>query len=123
MFTANPRQVPAARLLSRLDYEEAQEIATTGAKVLHPRCINPVREARVPLAIKDTNYPELAGTQIGAAAPDTAPSVKAISSRGGITLISMESIGMWQQVGFLADVFEHFKRHGLSIDLISSAET
>src|SRR5471032_1130908 len=30
---------------------------------------------------------------------------------------------MWQQVGFLADVFEHFKRHGLSIDLISSAET
>ena len=37
MFSANPRQVPDARLLRRLDYEEAQEIATTGAKVLHPR--------------------------------------------------------------------------------------
>jgi diaminopimelate decarboxylase/aspartate kinase len=35
----------------------------------------------------------------------------------------MESIGMWQQVGFLADVFAIFKRHGLSIDLIGSAET
>jgi bifunctional diaminopimelate decarboxylase / aspartate kinase len=34
----------------------------------------------------------------------------------------MESIGMWQQVGFLADVFERFKRHGLSIDLIGSSE-
>ncbi|MHB8446987.1 MAG: aspartate kinase, partial [Rudaea sp.] len=123
MFSANPRQVPNARLLARLDYEEAQEIATTGAKVLHPRCINPVREARVPLAIKDTNFPELAGTEIGAAVPDAAPSVKAISSRGGITLISMESIGMWQQVGFLADVFEHFKRHGLSIDLVGTSET
>ena len=123
MFSANPRQVPNARLLARLDYEEAQEIATTGAKVLHPRCINPVREARVPLAIKDTNFPGLAGTEIGAAAPDTAPSVKAISSRGGITLISMESIGMWQQVGFLADVFEHFKRHGLSVDLVGTSET
>jgi len=123
MFTANPRQVPAARLLSRLDYEEAQEIATTGAKVLHPRCINPVREARVPLAIKDTNFPDLAGTEIGASAVDAAPSVKAISSRSNITLISMESIGMWQQVGFLADVFEHFKRHGLSIDLVGTAET
>ena len=66
MFSANPRQVPGARLLSRLDYEEAQEIATTGAKVLHPRCINPVREARVPLAIRDTNHPQLAGTEIGA---------------------------------------------------------
>jgi diaminopimelate decarboxylase/aspartate kinase len=123
MFSANPRQVPNARLLARLDYEEAQEIATTGAKVLHPRCINPVREARVPLAIKDTNFPDLPGTEIGLAAADAAPSVKAISSRGGITLIAMESIGMWQQVGFLADVFEHFKRHGLSVDLVGTSET
>jgi diaminopimelate decarboxylase/aspartate kinase len=123
MFSANPRSVPNARLLSRLDYEEAQEIATTGAKVLHPRCINPVREAGVPLAIKDTNYPDLDGTEISAGAPDALPSVKAISSRSGITLISMESIGMWQQVGFLADVFAIFKRHGLSIDLVGTAET
>ena len=123
MFSADPRRVPNARLLARLDYEEAQEIATTGAKVLHPRCLNPVREARVPLAIKDTNFPGLAGTEIGVVAPDMAPSVKAISSRGGITLIAMESIGMWQQVGFLADVFEHFKRHGLSVDLVGTAET
>jgi diaminopimelate decarboxylase/aspartate kinase len=123
MFSANPRQVPNARLLARLDYEEAQEIATTGAKVLHPRCINPVREARVPMAIRDTNHPDMAGTEIGASAADAAPSIKAISSRSGITLISMESIGMWQQVGFLADVFEFFKRHGLSIDLVGTSET
>jgi diaminopimelate decarboxylase/aspartate kinase len=121
MFSANPRQVPQARLLSRLDYEEAQEIATTGAKVLHPRCISPCRDARVPLWIRDTERPDLAGTVIDSAA-DAAPGVKAISSRRGIVLVSMESIGMWQQVGFLADVFERFKRHGLSIDLIGSSE-
>jgi diaminopimelate decarboxylase/aspartate kinase len=123
MFSANPRQVPNARLLAQLDYEEAQEIATTGAKVLHPRCINPVREARVPLAIRDTNHPELGGTVIAATPVDAAPSIKAISSRNGLTLIAMESIGMWQQVGFLADIFEHFKRHGLSVDLVSTSET
>lgn len=123
MFSANPRIVPTARLLSRLDYEEAQEIATTGAKVLHPRCLNPVREAQVPLVVRDTNRPDLAGTEIGAATTAAAPSVKAVSERRGITLISMESIGMWQQVGFLADVFQRFKHHGLSIDLIGSAET
>lgn len=123
MFSANPRKVPDARLLSRLDYAEAQEIATTGAKVLHPRCIHPAREERVPVLIKDTNHPHLPGTRIAASSVQTAPSVKAISSRTGITLVSMESIGMWQQVGFLSDVFDVFKRHGLSVDLIGSAET
>ena len=123
MFSANPRQVPGARLLQRLDYEEAQEIASTGAKVLHPRCLSPLREPRVPLLIKDTNHPELEGTVIGPEVRAHAPSVKAISARKGITLVSMESVGMWQQVGFLADVFAHFKTHGLSVDLIGSAET
>ncbi|MBB5209759.1 bifunctional aspartate kinase/diaminopimelate decarboxylase [Chiayiivirga flava] len=122
MFSANPRAVPQARLLSKLDYEEAQEIATTGAKVLHPRCISPCRDAGVPLWIRDTSNPDVAGTVIDAAAADAAPGVKAISSRRGIVLVSMDGIGMWQQVGFLADVFERFKRHGLSVDLIGSSE-
>lgn len=122
MFSANPRDVPDARLLTRLHYAEAQEIATTGAKVLHPRSIAPCRDAGVPMAILDTERPDLPGTRIDASAA-TVPGVKAISRRNGIVLVSMESIGMWQQVGFLADVFERFKRHGLSIDLIGSSET
>ncbi|HWG67249.1 MAG TPA: bifunctional aspartate kinase/diaminopimelate decarboxylase [Rhodanobacteraceae bacterium] len=123
MFTADPRQVPGARLLQRLDYDEAQEIATTGAKLLHARCISPCRRARVPLLIKDTRHPDFDGTLIGPLPPEAAPSIKAISSRRGITLVSMETSGMWQQVGFLADVFAAFKQHGLSVDLIGSAET
>ncbi|MFC0678861.1 bifunctional aspartate kinase/diaminopimelate decarboxylase [Lysobacter korlensis] len=122
MFSANPREVPDARLLARLDYAEAQEIATTGAKVLHPRSIAPCRDGNVPMAILDTERPDLPGTRIDASAV-TVPGVKAISRRNGIVLVSMESIGMWQQVGFLADVFERFKRHGLSVDLIGSSET
>ena len=122
MFSANPKDVPDARLLTRLDYYEAQEIATTGAKVLHPRSIKPCRDAGVPMAILDTERPEMPGTSIdGSAAP--VPGVKAISRRNGIVLVSMEGIGMWQQVGFLADVFGLFKKHGLSVDLIGSAET
>ena len=122
MFSANPREVPDARLLARLDYAEAQEIATTGAKVLHPRSIGPCREAGVPMRILDTERPDAAGTRIDAQA-ETVPGVKAISRRNGIVLVSMESIGMWQQVGFLADIFERFRRHGLSVDLIGSSET
>jgi diaminopimelate decarboxylase/aspartate kinase len=122
MFSANPREVPDARLLARLDYAEAQEIATTGAKVLHPRSIAPCRDAGVPMRILDTTRPELPGTRIEGSVA-AVPGVKAISRRNGIVLVSMESVGMWQQVGFLADVFERFKRHGLSVDLIGSSET
>ncbi|MDR1076398.1 MAG: bifunctional aspartate kinase/diaminopimelate decarboxylase [Xanthomonadaceae bacterium] len=122
MFSANPREVPEARLLTRLDYYEAQEIATTGAKVLHPRSIKPCRDAGVPMAILDTERPQMPGTSIdGQARP--VPGVKAVSRRNGIVLVSMEGIGMWQQVGFLADVFSRFAKHGLSVDLIGSAET
>ena len=122
MFSANPREVPEARLLARLDYAEAQEIATTGAKVLHPRSIGPCRDASVPMRILDTERPEAPGTRIDAQAA-TVPGVKAISRRNGIVLVSMESIGKWQQVGFLADIYERFRRHGLSVDLIGSSET
>ncbi len=123
IFSANPHQVPDARLLTQLDYEEAQEIVATGAKVLHPHCLSPLRRSRVPLRIHDTANPQLPGTLIGPTKTSTAPSVKGISARQGITLVSMESVGMWQEVGFLADVFAYFKRHGLSVDLVSSAET
>ena len=122
MFSANPREVPDARLLTRLDYAEAQEISTTGAKVLHPRSLGPCRVSGVPMAILETERPDLPGTRIDGDAA-TVPGVKAISRRNGIVLVSMETVGMWQSVGFLADIFERFRRHGLSVDLIGSAET
>lgn len=123
LFTANPSLLPSARLLRALNYEEAQEIATTGAKVLHPRCIPPLRRHRIPLHVLSTDRPDIPGTVISASGPVTGPQVKAISSRSGITLISMETVGMWQEVGFLAKAFEIFAQHGVSIDAVSTSET
>ncbi|MFY9824694.1 MAG: bifunctional aspartate kinase/diaminopimelate decarboxylase [Thermoanaerobaculia bacterium] len=123
LFTANPSLLPSARLLRALNYEEAQEIATTGAKVLHPRSIPPLRRHRIPLHVLSTDRLDIPGTVISASGPVTGPQVKAISSRSGITLISMETVGMWQEVGFLAQAFEVFARHGISIDSVSTSET
>lgn len=122
MFTANPRDIPAARLLRALDYDEAQEIASTGAKVLHPRAIAPARATQIPLEIRCTQHPELEGTLIASRPGYASAQVKAISTKGGVSLISMDTNAMWQQVGFLADIFAVFKRHGLSIDLVSTSE-
>jgi diaminopimelate decarboxylase/aspartate kinase len=123
MFSANPHAIPTARLLKALHYDEAQEIASQGAKVLHPRCILPVRQYGIPLYIYATQTPELEGTVISGAPGEGAAQVKAIAIKKGITLISMESPGMWHEVGFLADAFKVFKDHGISVDLVSTSET
>lgn len=123
LFSTNPHRVPSARLLRQVDYTEAQEIASTGAKVLHPRCLEPVRRGGIPVQIRCTPQPSLPGTVITAASADSSTRVKAISVREHITLISMETPGMWHQVGFLADAFACFKQHGLSVDLVSTSET
>jgi len=123
LFSANPRLVPTARLLRALHYDEAQEIASNGAKILHPRCVLPVRQYKIPLHVYATQAPGLEGTIISANVADSAAQVKAIAIKKGITLISMESPGMWHQVGFLADAFQVFKELGLSVDLVSTSET
>jgi diaminopimelate decarboxylase/aspartate kinase len=123
LFTANPSLLPSARLLRALDYDEAQEIASMGARVLHPRSIPPLRRHGIPLQVLCTDRPDAPGTLVSAVGAAGGPQVKAISSRNGLTLISMETIGMWQEVGFLAQAFAAFAQHGLSIDSVSTSET
>lgn len=122
IYTANPHQLPHARLLKQLHYSEAQEIASMGAKVIHPNCIPPVRRANIPMTIRYTCMPEHSGTLISHEIDENAPLIKSIQVKHSITLISIDTLNMWQQVGFLADVFTAFKQHGFSIDLLSSSE-
>ncbi len=117
------KSVSNARLLKSLDYDEAQEIASSGAKVLHPRCILPVKQYAIPLTVHATQLPELEGTVVTATGGDGGARVKAVCIKKGITLLSLETLGMWHQVGFLADAFAVFKDHGLSVDLVSTSET
>jgi diaminopimelate decarboxylase/aspartate kinase len=122
LFSADPRLVPQARLLRRLDYDEAQELASMGAAVLHPGCLQPLRRAGIPLHTRCTARPDAPGTIIAAVGSQAEGHVKAVCLRKGLTLIVLDTIGMWQQVGFLADVFACFKRRGLSVDLVSTSE-
>lgn len=123
MFSANPHVVPSARLLNHLSYEEAQEIATNGAGVLHPRSIMPARKHNIPIHVRCTQKPELSGTIISMEASDDEALVKAIAVRDDVILVSMDSLGMWQEVGFLARAFDIFKEYGLSIDLVSTSQS
>jgi diaminopimelate decarboxylase/aspartate kinase len=123
MFTADPHVVPSARLLLALHYDEAQELASAGSSVLHPRCLSPLRECNIPLFIRCTNSPEVAGTVVSSVTDEVEPQVKGICLRNGLTLVVMDGVGMWHEVGFLARAFTIFGDHGVSVDLISTSET
>ncbi len=123
LFSADPRRISSARLLKMVSYREAQELAAMGAKALHPRSLIPLHRAGIPLWLRQTDRLDIEGTRITPEARDHGAQVKAIVQRKGITLISLEGIGMWQQVGFLADVFGEFKALGLSVDQVSTSES
>jgi diaminopimelate decarboxylase/aspartate kinase len=123
MFTADPRVVPSARLLMALHYDEAQELASAGSSVLHPRCLSPLRRYSIPLFVRSAVLPGIAGTVVSSVTDEIEPQVKGICSRDGLTLISMDTVGMWHEVGFLARAFAVFADHGISVDLVSTSET
>lgn len=122
IYTANPNQIPNARLLKQLNYDEAQEIATMGAKVLHPNSIPPLRQSNIPLGVRYTRMPEHSGTLISKDRDELSPPIKSVQVKHQVLLVSIDTSTMWQEVGFLADTFTVFKEHGFSVDLLSSSE-
>jgi diaminopimelate decarboxylase/aspartate kinase len=122
MFTANPHRVPDARLLLNLGYAEAGELASKGAKVLHPRSIVAAQAGEIPVHVRCTPDPSLVGTVISTSAVEET-GVKAVSERKGIVLVSMDVDGDWQGVGVIADITACFKAHDVSIDLLASSQT
>ncbi|MCB9676015.1 MAG: bifunctional aspartate kinase/diaminopimelate decarboxylase [Alphaproteobacteria bacterium] len=121
MFTANPREIPTARLVKSLAYREAQELAAMGAKVLHPRCLAPVARSRIPLEIRNTEAPDAEGTRIEADAGDDAV-VTAVVRRTGVTMLTLSTLDMWGAPGFLARAFAPFAELGMSIDLVATSQ-
>lgn len=95
ILTGDPRIVPTARVLPQVTYNEAAELAYAGAKVLHPRTLQPVASRQIPVWIKNSFRPELEGTRIGTEISD-ARGVRAITSLPHVTLISIEAASLTQ---------------------------
>lgn len=119
LFTADPRVVRDARLLRQVSYAEAEALGALGAKVLHPRSIEPVREHRIPIRLGWTARPDVLGTRINGMRVPGGP--KAISARRNLVMLSMRRPSTWQPIGFMAEVAACFGDHGLSMDLITTS--
>jgi aspartate kinase len=125
LMTADPRIVPAARTLSAASYEEAAELATFGAKVLHPATAMPLVRAGIPIVVLNSTRPELPGTTIEPSAElermGDSP-IRSISWKRGITVINVRAPRMLGAYGFLRAMFEVFERHEVVVDVLASSE-
>ena len=120
MLTADPRVVTGARLIEQIRFDEASELASFGAKVLHPSTIVPAVERGIPVWIFNSRNPGGRGTRITHEAPRRA--VSAIASRGGIVLLQVRTARMLHAAGFLRRFFDVFERHGVSVDVVATSE-
>jgi aspartate kinase len=120
MLTADPRVVPEAKLIERIGFDEASELASFGAKVLHPNTIAPAVRLGIPVLILNSKRPQGTGTVITFEAPRRG--VSAIAGKNDVTLIRVGSPRMLLTDGFMRALFEVFARHKTSIDVVATSE-
>jgi aspartate kinase len=125
LMTADPRIVSTARSLKAASYEEAAELATFGAKILHPATALPLVRAGIPIVILNSKHPEGTGTTVGPEAVlervGDSP-IRSISWKQGITVINIRAPRMLGAYGFLRTLFEVFERYETVVDVLASGE-
>lgn len=122
VLTADPRVAPRARSIPRLSYAEAAELAYFGAKVLHPKTIQPAVETQIPVRICNSRDPTQPGTVIGLETETAPQTVKSIAHKKGVTVVQITSAGMLGAYGFLRELFEVFNRHRKEVDVVTTSE-
>lgn len=119
IMNADPRIVPEAKVLEKVSFNEAGELAYFGAKVLHPKTIKPAIEKNIPVRILNTFNVSAPGTEI---TNEEEESLKSVTYKKGICIVNICSAGMLEARGFLAKIFEVFARHEIAVDVVSTSE-
>ena len=122
MLTADPRIVPQPRLVPRLTFAEASELAYFGAKVLHPSTILPAVDRNIPVRILNSRRPENPGTLIAADGAAAAGCLTALACKRDVTVVDITSTRMLMAHGFLRRLFEVFERFKTPVDVVTTSE-
>ncbi len=122
VYSADPRLVPEAFVLPEISYQEAMELSYFGAKVIHPYTMVPAVEKGIPLRIRSTLTPELAGTLIASHTSSRA-FVTGIASIENVALINVEGGGMVGSPGIAGRIFTALAAARINIIMISQASS
>ena len=121
IYTTDPRVVSAAKRIDVIAFEEAAEMATFGAKVLHPATLLPAVRSDIPVFVGSSKDPKAGGTLV-CKKTENPPLFRALALRRKQTLVTLHSHNMLHSRGFLAEVFGILARHNISVDLITTSE-
>ena len=121
IYTTDPRIVPNAQRIDTMSFAEAAEMATFGAKVLHPATLLPAVRSNIPVYVGSSKAPEAGGTWV-TRDPQPRPTFRAIALRRDQVLLTLSSLSMLHAQGFLANVFGILAKHKISVDTITTSE-
>lgn len=121
IYTTDPRVVPSAQRIDEIAFDEAAEMATFGAKILHPATLLPAVRAGIPVFVGSSKEPQAGGTLV-CDKTVKAPQFRALALRRKQTLLTLHSLKMLHARGFLAEIFTILLRHNISVDLITTSE-
>ncbi|MDE4082961.1 MULTISPECIES: lysine-sensitive aspartokinase 3 [Enterobacter cloacae complex] len=121
IYTTDPRVVSAAKRIDVIAFEEVAEMATFGAKVLHPATLLPAVRSDIPVFVGSSKDPKAGGTLV-CKKTENPPLFRALALRRKQTLVTLHSHNMLHSRGFLAEVFGILARHNISVDLITTSE-
>ncbi len=122
MLTADPRVIKQPRLVPKLSFAEAAELAYFGAKVLHPSTILPAVERDIPVRILNSMRPDGSGTLITAEPSLDGTPLTGLASKRNVIVVDITSTRMLMAYGFLRRVFEVFERFSTAVDVVTTSE-
>lgn len=122
-MTADPDNIPHCRLIPELTYEEAAELAYTGAGILHPRTVEPVRKSGIGISIKNTYNPEAPGSLIKKTAAAADRVIKSVSYTTDISVLKIYASGVGARPGILSQITETLARGGVNIKSVVTSQT
>lgn len=121
VYTTDPRIVSDAFPIHEISFDEAAELSVFGGKVLHPATLKPAIRGGVNVRVASSSDPDNPGTLI-VKETENKPAIRAISLRKDQTLLTVNSLQMLHQHGFLAQLFKVLAEHKISVDLVSTSE-
>ncbi|WP_456478013.1 aspartate kinase [Geoglobus ahangari] len=122
VMTTDPKIVPEARLIPEISYQEAMELSHFGAKILHPKALEPVMKKRIPVRIKNTFNPDAEGTVIKESVTSTKDIVKALSLIERVAIINISGAG-FDFAETMSNVFRALAENKVHVIMVSQSSS
>jgi len=122
-LSADPKFIPGATVLPELSYDEAAELAYFGAKILHPRTVEPLRDKGLPIEIRNTLHPDVTGSRITAQGAARLGVVKSVAHTTDISILKVHASGVGMRRGILSEVATAVAGKGVNIKSVVTSQT